>query len=121
MDAEKVPLSRCGIEGCTRPLYRDELCKTHFDQGSSSKGLCEFQGCREQIHAKGKCFTHYQAARRRETGETQGTHIHPTPRPHQLSCRVSDRTLRILEAKGNKGRVGSDVIENWAAEQTEAD
>ncbi len=60
----------CGFDGCGRPLYAKELCKTHY--GYSRKGrvlrplvakgapkkMCDFLGCDNVARGKGLCGGH---------------------------------------------------------------
>lgn len=115
MDNGKAPPQRrqCGVEGCEQAEYRRSgACKNHQDYDVTY--LCEVPGCTEKLRAKGKCFKHYQANRRRERGDVETTHERPARRTNPLSTRISDGCLEALEKSGKtKGVKAAEVLEDW--------
>ena len=53
----------CSLDGCTRHIYKNELCKVHYNKAHPK--TCKAQNCAQTADAaKGYCWRHYQQQRR---------------------------------------------------------
>lgn len=66
----------CTVEGCTRPVHAQSMCKAHYQRWRRHEDVtadqpvrkaqprisdtCSVDGCDRAIHAKGLCQTHYR-------------------------------------------------------------
>lgn len=54
----------CLIDKCGKKPIAKNLCKKHWvTENRKSKGFCKESGCKNALHAKGLCSTHYMKSR----------------------------------------------------------
>lgn len=96
--------------GCTVEL---------FDKDGVSTGVCG-----RPIQAKGLCQAHYRRHLRKKKNGGSNAHVDAPIRMRRgdlkpLSLRVTKETERELERAGGAYRIGSEVLEAWAADHAQ--
>ena len=110
----------CSVRDCGFPIYRDGLCKTHFDaqrriirkaQRIKDGDVCSVFNCEEPVYAKGLCNKHYGTLKRTGDVITTGSLVRKmSVRDRMLLYANINEKTKCWEWTKNMNKRGYGVI-----------